>query len=240
MKTGKRIALAAVPLLLVVGIGTWFVLSPHPDDKRGPEQPVAFYHSVHAGQLQMPCMYCHYSAASSKSAGIPSVQLCVGCHVPGSQNTAPQQASLAFPVVPQDSNAPNYQIKKEWRGYAEVLLNYWKNGQPIPWVKIHDIPDHAQFPHSSHIRVGLKCQTCHGPVQKMKVVYQYSSLRMGWCVSCHRGQVELSAEETESIRARSGYLRKMAALRAQGTDTRAMNFTDPKQWASVDCTVCHY
>jgi len=199
----------------------------------GPDQPIAFYHSVHAGQNQIPCMYCHYNADRSPAANIPSVQLCVGCHVAGSASAGavPAQASLTFPTKQRDST---------WNREALKLVDYWKRGEAIPWVRIHDVPDHAHFPHYVHVNAGLQCQTCHGPVQNMKKVYQYSSLRMGWCISCHRGETPLSAAEEAAVRQRSSFVRKIATLRAQGSDVRGQLATYPNQRASTDCTVCHY
>src|ERR1700741_4161297 len=110
------------------------------DESDGPEQPIAFFHSVHAGQNQMPCMYCHYTADRSVDAGIPSVQLCVGCHVPGSSapGAVPSQAVLAYPTADRDTM---------WNRNANLLVDYWKRGEAIPWVRIHKIPEHAKFPH---------------------------------------------------------------------------------------------
>ena len=203
------------------------------DEGDGPEQPIAFYHSVHAGQNQIPCMYCHYTADRSVDAGIPSVQLCVGCHVPGSSapGAMPSQASLTFPTAERDTM---------WNRNANLLVDYWKRGEAIPWVRIHKIPEHAKFPHYVHVNVGLQCQTCHGPVQEMKKVYQFSSLRMGWCIDCHRGEAPLSAQEEQLVRQRSSFVRKVAALRAAGNDVRGVESTRPNQRASTDCVVCHY
>jgi hypothetical protein len=202
----------------------------------GPDQPIAFYHKVHAGDNKIPCQYCHYTADKSLDAGIPSVQLCVGCHVPGSSAPTAQraQAALAFPTAARDTGST-----REWRGEATKLVDFWRSGQPVPWVRIHKIPDHAKFPHYMHINAGLKCQTCHGPVQDMKKVYQFSSLRMGWCIDCHRGEMPLSAEEDASVQARSSYVRRIAAL-AQTSDVRGQKATRPRQRATTDCVACHY
>ena len=206
-----------------------------PDVEAGPEQPIAFYHSVHAGQNQIPCMYCHYTADESQSAGIPSVKLCVGCHVPGSAITAPEQAQLAFP----QRNRPE-QGDTMWYAEATKLVDYWQRQESIPWVKVHNLPEHVRFPHSSHVQVGLQCQTCHGPVQEMEKVYQFSSLQMGWCIDCHRGNTAISEEEEASVRERSGYLRGIRQIAAAGGDVRGAEATWPNQRASTDCTVCHY
>lgn len=128
------------------------------------EQPIAFPHDVHAGTLEIPCMYCHYTADRSPDAGIPPVQTCTGCHMPTGQ--------LLFK---QDS--PELQ----------KLAAYAQEGKPIPWVRIYDLADHAHFPHMMHVNAGLQCQECHGPVEEMAVIEDvYQPLRMGWCVDCHQ------------------------------------------------------
>ena len=202
-----------------------------------PDQPIAFYHKVHAGDNKIPCQYCHYTADKSMDAGIPSVQLCVGCHVPGS--SAPTavrgQAALAFPTAARDKEKGT----ANWRGEATKLVDFWRAGQPIPWVRIHKVPDHVKFPHYMHVNAGLKCQTCHGPVQGMTKVYQYSSLRMGWCIDCHRGKTPISAEEDAAVQARSSYIRRLAEL-SRTSDLRGQQANWPKQRATTDCMACHY
>jgi Cytochrome c7 and related cytochrome c len=203
------------------------------DESDGPDQPIAFYHSVHAGQNQIPCMYCHYTSDRSPDAGIPPVQLCVGCHVPGSSapGAVPAQAQLAYPTAQRDTF---------WNQEALKLVGYWQRQEAIPWVRIHKVPEHAKFPHYSHVNVGLQCQTCHGPVQEMEKVYQYSSLRMGWCISCHTGETKLSEAEEATVQERSSFIRKVRSLAAAGNDVRGVWAVRPNQRASVDCVVCHY
>jgi hypothetical protein len=128
---------------------------------KGPQQPIEFPHDIHAGKLGMDCLYCHNGAAESPIANIPAVGTCMGCH------------KLAAADKPE--------IKK--------LAGYFERGEPIPWVEVHRVPDHVKFNHKRHVKAGIACQTCHGPVQEMKRVYQYSSLKMGWCVTCHRQNV---------------------------------------------------
>lgn len=196
-----------------------------------PTQPIAFYHSVHAGDNQIPCLYCHTNAERAPSAGIPAVQTCVGCHVPGSSVLPPDQAQLAFPGADRDST---------WNAEALKLVGYWQRQEAIPWVRIHQLPTHAQFPHMSHVRVGLECQTCHGPVQEMEKVYQFSSLQMGWCVNCHRGELPISQEERSTIEERSTYLRRLRTLADEGQDIGGALAAYPNQIASTDCFVCHF
>jgi hypothetical protein len=221
-------ALALLPAAFVAGCRGYKPAPP-------PEQPIAFYHNVHAGENKIPCTYCHYTADRSVDAGIPSVQLCVGCHVPGS--SAPTalrgQATLAFPKVKEGNDST-------WYNEAQKLVNYWKNGEGIPWVRIHKLPEHAKFPHYTHVNVGLQCQTCHGPVEQIEEMYQFSSLRMGWCIDCHRGDTPLSEAEDTAVKARSSFIQRMARLRQQGGDTRALAAAFPNQRASTDCMVCHY
>ncbi len=125
---------------------------------KGPVQPIPFSHKIHAGKLNMACRYCHYGAWKSAWANIPAMSTCMGCH------------KIAV------ADRPNIQ----------KLTGYWDRGEAIPWVKVHYVPDYVKFNHKRHVLAGFPCQQCHGPVQNMDVVYQYSSLKMGWCVSCHR------------------------------------------------------
>lgn len=127
------------------------------------QQPIAFPHKIHAGDNHIPCLYCHSSADKSIDAGIPAVSVCAGCHFPG-----------GVPLIAAD--------KPE----VQKVLSYWRAGKPIPWVRIHRLPDYVHFPHKMHIHAGLQCQECHGPVQDEMQVTQFASLRMGWCISCHR------------------------------------------------------
>ena len=131
-------------------------------DKRGPKQPINFSHQIHAGKLQMDCRYCHYGATRSPFANIPAMSTCMGCH------------KIAVADRPE----------------IQKLTGYWDRGETIPWVKVHYLPDHVKFNHKRHVKAGIACQDCHGPVQDMPVVYQYNSLKMGWCVSCHRQRLE--------------------------------------------------
>ncbi len=124
-----------------------------------PEQPIAFSHKLHAGQYEIDCQYCHTGVRKSKSANIPSPNICMNCH----------SAILTESV----------EIQKI---YAAV-----DNNQPIEWVRVHNLPDLAYFNHSQHVNVGeIECQTCHGPIEEMEVVEQYALLTMGWCIDCHR------------------------------------------------------
>ena len=163
MGRSKWLVLGVVAALAVAVAAYYAVMRGPLGGSQGPEQPIAFPHDLHAGTNKIPCMYCHTSADRSVDAGIPSVQVCAGCHLPG-----------GVPMVRAD--APG----------VKQLATYWQQQRPIPWVRIYDLPDHVHFPHLRHVKAGLACQQCHGPVETMKEVYQYSSLRMGWCLECHQ------------------------------------------------------
>ena len=169
---------AAVVVVIALAIGAFTV---GPLSGRGIEQPIAFPHDKHAGTAQIPCMYCHATADRSVDAGIPSVQVCAGCHIPG-----------GTPVVRADSAG------------VKQLIAYWREQKPIPWVRIYKVPDHVHFPHMRHVNAGLQCQQCHGPVETMAEItgvwngdgntgnrtrygiVQPNTLEMGWCINCHR------------------------------------------------------
>jgi hypothetical protein len=123
-------------------------------------QPIAFPHNRHAGELQIDCQYCHFSAERSQNAGIPPVATCMGCH--------------AFVSGSQDP------------GQIEILRGYAQAQEPIPWNRVYNLPDHVRFPHMRHIAAGVDCASCHGNVGEIAVIQEVSQpLSMGWCVGCH-------------------------------------------------------
>ena len=132
-----------------------------------PAQPIAFSHKVHAGDNQIQCVYCHFSAEKSRVAAIPAASTCMNCH---SQ-------------VKKDSP----EVQKIARALAD--------NKPIEWMRVHRLPDHARFDHSRHFAAGIKCQQCHGPVETMERVSQFEALSMGMCVTCHRTHREVTLDE---------------------------------------------
>jgi len=129
-----------------------------------PDQPIKFSHVTHVQKNKMDCQFCHWSVAKASYAAIPEVETCMGCHMQV-QGTEKWQ---------QD------EIKK--------IGEFYSKGQPIPWVKVHVMPDHVKFNHKRHIKAGVTCQSCHGQIPEMEVVERVSSMKMGWCVGCHRAQ----------------------------------------------------
>jgi hypothetical protein len=153
--------------------GPWGYSAASSPQGRAPEQPIAFPHPVHTQTLGMNCTYCHYSANKAVDVGMPAVGTCMGCHLIIGPNRPAMDGRPAFTSA----------------GITK-LTEYWNKKQPIPWVRIHHVPEYVNFPHVRHVSAGVSCQTCHGDVQKMNRVSQYSSLNMGWCVNCHVGNVK--------------------------------------------------
>jgi Cytochrome c7 and related cytochrome c len=143
-------------------------------DLKGPKQPIFFRHDIHAGEDQIPCMYCHYSAAISSEPGMPALQTCMGCHlvVGGGMRAG----------LNKDTAAASTE-----RAQIQQVRTAWRDRKPPEWTRVYALPGFARFPHMRHIkRLGTgACVTCHGDVQTMPRVYQVASLRMGWCVGCH-------------------------------------------------------
>lgn len=149
-----------------------------------PEQPIYYSHKVHAGINQVNCLYCHGGAMEGKHANIPSVNICMNCHMAINEYKGPEMNREDGSKV--DGTAEIQKLYK-YSGWDPSTNKYTKAGAPIEWIKIHNLPDHVYFNHSQHTKVGgVQCQTCHGEIQNMGEVYQFSNLSMGWCVNCHR------------------------------------------------------
>jgi len=106
----------------------------------------------------MDCRYCHTTVEISKHASIPPTEVCMNCH------TA---------IHPESEK-------------LEVVRESYRTGMPVPWIRVHDLPDYAYFNHGVHVSRGVGCVECHGRVDKMEEVYQDQPLNMGWCLDCHR------------------------------------------------------
>jgi mono/diheme cytochrome c family protein len=184
-------------ILAMTGGGFYLVMNKGMDSGRmknyQPEQPIYYSHKVHAGTNQISCLYCHGGIQDSKSGSIPSVNVCMNCHMAIKEYKGEA-------IVNADGKSINgtAEIQKlyAYAGWNPEKKEYNpdnnKDGVPdgahaIPWIKIHNLPDHVYFNHSQHVKVGKQnCQTCHGNIQEMPEVYQFSDLSMGWCINCHR------------------------------------------------------
>lgn len=149
-----------------------------------PVQPIKFSHQLHAGVNKIDCQYCHSGAALSKNATIPSLNVCMNCH---NYVTASEKYD--------GKTSPEIMKIYAALDYNEETKQYGNNTKPVEWIRIHNLPDLAYFNHSQHVSVaGIECQKCHGPIQTMEEVYQYSPLTMKWCIDCHR-QTEVNHKD---------------------------------------------
>ncbi len=192
----KKIVGGVVGLMVVAGI--YFFFSALTNNKLSigynigykPDQPIPFSHKLHAGQYGIQCKYCHTNVEVSRNSAVPSLNICMNCHL-----------SVA--------------TGSKW---IQELGQKYENNEPVAWTKVHMLPDHVKFNHSRHIAAGKDCKTCHGPVEEMDVVYQYSDLSMGWCVNCHRGKSDETLSEEEKMKFKeSGHTQ-----------------------APINCSTCHY
>jgi hypothetical protein len=201
--------LAAIGLVLpvVCVFLVWYGGSPATTDVGyEPVQPVPYSHALHAGEMGIDCRYCHNTVEIAAAAAIPPTQTCMNCHT----NIRGTSSKL---VLVRESNA---------------------TGMPVPWVRVHDLPDYVYFNHSAHVRRGVGCVECHGRVDKMDVVYQAKKLSMGWCLSCHRDpDAHLRPPELVT---------QMDWQPPAGVDRASYGRTIRRQYnlnPSEDCSTCH-
>jgi hypothetical protein len=183
-----------------------------------PEQPIAFSHKIHAGDNGIDCNYCHSSARSSKTSGIPSANVCMNCHanITSGTTTGTAEIQKIYDAIGYDPETRTY-----IEGYKQ---------QPIQWVRIHNLPDLAYFNHSQHVSVAkLECQECHGAVEEMDVVKQSSELTMGWCINCHR-QSEVKMDGNDYYTSMHEKMKKKYA---------GQKITVEKM-GGLECGKCHY
>lgn len=140
-------------------IVTFYVSRPERDSVGfSPEQPIKYSHKLHAGQMGIDCQYCHIGVTKERHAIIPSVNICMNCH------------TLARKDKPE--------IIK--------LTKYYNEGTPIPWKRVHKVPEYAYFNHSVHVNKGIDCASCHGDVKEFEVMQQVKPFTMTACLDCHR------------------------------------------------------
>lgn len=211
-----------ITLLVVAVVVMYATLMPRiaesrfPGNNRGysPSQPIEYSHRLHAGELKIPCMYCHTGAERGRHAGIPSADVCMNCHK-NVQATfgalrAEETAAKEAERKPNKIVSPEIQKLYDALGLdADLKPDPAKERKPIHWKQVHRLPDYAFFDHSVHVSAGVSCQSCHGAVEAMERVRQHETLRMGWCLDCHRH------------------------ANVHGMDGKKVD-------ASLDCAACHY
>lgn len=186
-----------------------------------PEQPIKFSHELHAGTNGIDCQYCHNSASFSKSAGIPSPNLCMNCHTYIQEGPQYGKEEIAKIYTALD--------------FDPVTKTYGPNQKPIKWIKVHNLPDHVYFNHSQHVTVGkIACQKCHGPVETYTVGKQHENLTMGWCINCHR--------ETKVQMDGNGYYDEIHARLPESLKEEYLeNGTiTVSELGGIECAKCHY
>ena len=195
-----------------------------------PEQPIYYSHTVHAGINQINCLYCHGGAQESKHANIPSVNVCMNCHM-GIAEYAKGPKLYREDGTEVDGTA---EIQKlyQYAGWDPAKKQYNGKGKPIEWIRIHNLPDHVYFNHAQHVKAGqVQCQTCHGEIQKMGEVYQHADLSMGWCVNCHREtKVQFADNKYYSI-----YEKFHEDLK-----NKKMDSVTVEKIGGLECQKCHY
>jgi mono/diheme cytochrome c family protein len=200
------------------------------DEGYSPLQPIKFSHKIHAGDNKIECQYCHSSAKHSKTSGIPSVNVCMNCHKNISE--VAEDTRVEWDGVTYGKPDLDKEIAKIYdaAGWDADGLEYTGNIKPVKWVRVHNLPDFVYYNHSQHVTVaGVKCQKCHGPVEEMDEMRQYSPLTMGWCIDCHKEtKVDLKGNE---------YYSKIHKELAKKYNVDQVTIA---QLGGKECGKCHY
>ncbi|MCH8535366.1 MAG: c-type cytochrome [Flavobacteriaceae bacterium] len=221
------VLVSVVIVLLMVAYGGYgYLMQVGIDQGYEPIQPIHYSHKIHAGENEIECKYCHSSARKSKHSGIPSLNVCMNCHkqiAEVSEETATEEYSKEF---------YDNEIQKLYdaTGWDPETQSYTGETKPVKWVRIHNLPDFAYFNHAQHVTVGqIECQTCHGPVEEMEILYQYSSLTMGWCINCHR--------ETDVKMEDNPYYEK---IHEELSKKYGVDKLTAAEMGGLECGKCHY
>jgi len=190
-----------------------------------PVQEIHFSHKIHAGDNGVDCKYCHSSARVSKTSGIPSLNVCMNCHKSVYEYTGETTAEYSKEFY-------DGEIKKLYAavGWDDDNQQYTGETKAVKWTRVHNLPDFSYFNHSQHVTVGgLECQTCHGPIEEMEIVYQFAPLTMGWCIDCHR-------ETNVKVKGNEYYTKIHEELsKKYGVDKLTV-----AQQGGLECGKCHY
>lgn len=223
--------LSTIFLLLIgayITFGTLFKVGV--DQGYQPIQPIAFSHKIHAGENKVDCQYCHSSAKHSKHSGIPSLNVCMNCHKAIAE--VAETTEIQWNGQTYGKQQLDLEIDKLYEavGWDKDELVYTGEEKPVKWIRIHNLPDFAYYNHAQHVTVaGIACQKCHGPVEEMDEMYQYSPLTMGWCINCHREtNVDLKGNE---------YYEK---IHEQLADKYGVDKVTISQLGGLECGKCHY
>ncbi|MFD1551524.1 cytochrome c3 family protein [Putridiphycobacter roseus] len=208
-----------------------------------PDQPIKYSHKLHAGTLGIECKYCHNSVEKSKTAGIPTVNVCMNCHKGVSEG--------------KEYGTTEIQKIYDAAGFDPNTLEYSGETEPIRWTKVHNLPDHVYFNHSQHVKVGgLDCKQCHGDMTKEtvarvmttedlnavednKIKFTRPTLTMGWCLECH-GKKEIDIKSA----AKGSYYNEIHKRLLTDKETYQKYKEDGKvtvaELGGWECAKCHY
>jgi len=192
-----------------------------------PIQPIHYSHKIHSGANQIECQYCHSSARVSKHSGIPSLNVCMNCHENIAEYNGEEDLEKGY-----TKEFYTNEIKKLYKavGWDEETQSYTGDTEPVKWVRIHNLPDFVYFNHAQHVSVaGVDCNKCHGPVEEMEILYQYSSLTMGWCIDCHRDS-NVKVKDNE-------YYTKIHEELSKKYGVEELTIA---QMGGLECGKCHY
>lgn len=233
----NKIVIAIVAIICFMMAGYWLVngaINEGRQQNYRPEQPIFYSHKVHAGVNQINCLYCHSGAEKSRQAMIPSTNVCMNCHkqineytgeplknAEGKSINGTDEIRKLYSYAGWDASAKKYRLKAD--GSIDA--------HPIKWTKIHNLPDHVYFNHSQHVKVGqVQCQRCHGQIQEMDEVFQFSPLSMGWCINCHRQtQVQMDND----------YYSIFTKYREEIKSGKRTGVTE-EEMGGTECQKCHY
>lgn len=235
----NKIYLATAAILLFI-VGGYFttkaMINMNRQKNYEPRQPIFYSHKVHAGINQINCLYCHGNAWESKTAAVPSVNVCMNCHKTIQKYNGPELKDKYGNAI--DGSAEIAKLY-EYAGFNPQNPDAWdpNKAKPIDWVKIHNLPDHVYFNHSQHVRVGnVQCQTCHGEINQMDEVHQFAELSMGWCVNCHREtKVNFNVDSTSGNQFYSIYEKFHNDIKSGKMDSVTV-----KDIGGLECQKCHY
>ena len=214
-------------LLSSAYVGYSYLMQVGIDQGYMPIQPIHYSHKIHSGDNQIECKYCHSSARVSKHSGIPSLNVCMNCHMNIAEYNGDEDLEKGY-----TKDFYTNEIKKLYKavGWDESTQSYTGETQPVKWVRIHNLPDFVYFNHAQHVSVaGIDCQKCHGPVEEMEIMYQHSSLTMGWCINCHR--------ETNVNVKDNGYYTK---IHEELSKKYGVDKLTAAQMGGLECGKCHY
>ena len=197
------------------------------DQGYAPVQPIHYSHKIHAGANKIDCKYCHSSARVSKKSGIPSLNVCMNCHKNISEYNGEEDLANGY-----TKEFYTKEIAKLYDavGWDDADQSYTGEEKPVKWIQIHNLPDFVYFNHSQHVNVaGVECQTCHGPVEEMEIMYQHSPLTMGWCIDCHR--------ETNVDLKNNDYYEKIHEELSKKYNVEKLTAAE---LGGLECGKCHY